>query len=447
LDPFSFLSEECNSVLEALNETLRHDYGPERSLKYFTECKRRLDSIRDAIEEYPKMDRAAIAAHMRSLGAIGSRISLIERSHLGEFSWPFAEAIREIAETLFIAREFDETLPPSPPIVHVVAEGTHYQIVDDALAMIGEKRIVVVAFPRQLKHHVLLHSIFGHELGHTALQSNGPGMIISTQVMPALVAGGVLQDTIQATAWLKRDDAPPPIREAVTRNPDIQFLPTALQNWRIEIICDLFGLLLFGPAFAAAHRTILEALSAHPTDFDMASTTHPPYLIRRRVITSAIRVLGWDKAVTLPKDELIFSAERELLNYVTEDTGSEWYSLFSNHQLQTVIDKLASIFAPYPRMAFDKPDRDVVRELVERLTLNRPPIMQTLDDEGFATSHSIPTCHCLYAGWTFWFGRKALHEAKVKQVPLLRELSFLELNRLCDMAILQQRAIDATRAQ
>ena len=186
MNPFTFLQEECESVREALNETLRHDYGPERSLDYFDECRLRLDFIRDAIIDEPDMGADTIAAYMRSLSAIGSRISLIERSHLGEFSWPFAEAIREVAEQLFCEKQLEGIL--LPPIVHVVAEGMHYQIVEDALPLIGRKRIVVVAFPRQLKHHVLLHSIFGHELGHTALNSTGPGGVIAMQVMPALKA-------------------------------------------------------------------------------------------------------------------------------------------------------------------------------------------------------------------------------------------------------------------
>ena len=171
MDPFTFLSEECRSVRAALNETLRHDYGPTRSQDYFVECKKRLDEIQQAIDEDPGMDSATIANRMRSLGALGSRISLIERSHLGEFSWPFSEGIRQIAEGLFLEEQLDGNR--FPPIVHVIAEGMDYQIVDDVLPSIGNRRIVIVAFPRQLKHHVLLHSIFGHELGHTAFNSTG----------------------------------------------------------------------------------------------------------------------------------------------------------------------------------------------------------------------------------------------------------------------------------
>jgi hypothetical protein len=442
LDPFNFLSEECDSVREALNETLRHDYGPERSLEYFNECRTRLDSIREVIKDGPAIDQATIAAHMRSISAIGSRISLIERSHLGEFSWPFAEAIRDIAVKLFLEKQLDDS--QLSPIVHVVAEGMHYQIVDDALALIGQKRIVVVAFPRQLKHHVLLHSIFGHELGHTALNSSGPGGIIAMHVMPALQAGGTLQDAVQATAWLRRENAPPSIKTALDQKSDYEFPGSALQNWRIEIICDLFGLLLFGPSFAAAHRTILEALSAHPSDFDLQSSTHPPYSIRRRVITSALRVLGWDKPVTLPEDAAVHEAEKLFLSYTVADSGDDWTNIIPIDQLRTVLERLSRIFRPHPGMAFQAPKRKNVLELVSRLAQNRPPIVQSLAEDGTATNSRIPTCHCLYAGWTFWFGRQALRAALLKDMPRLRELNFLEVNRLCDMAILQQRAIDAT---
>ena len=36
-------------------------------------------------------------------------------------------------------------------------------------------RFAIVAFPRPLKHHVLLHTIFGHEIGHTAQHTNDAG--------------------------------------------------------------------------------------------------------------------------------------------------------------------------------------------------------------------------------------------------------------------------------
>ena len=376
---------------------------------------------------------------MRSLSSLGSRISLIERSHLGEFSWPFAEAIREIAETLFVEPQIDGD---HPPIVHVISEGMDYQIVDDESPPTGERRIIIVAFPRQLKHYVLLHSIFGHELAHTAINAPGPGLIIRTSVMPALTNGSPLQDATQLLTWFKHEKAPASLRADLDKQQGYAISETTVRNWRIEIVCDLFGLLLFGPAFAAAHRTIIEALCANPSSIDLRNSTHPPYAIRQRIISSAIKVLGWHVPVSEPENELLHRAETAFLEYVTEAETDEWCSILGDERIESVLKKLSEVFKPFPGLAFIRPDAASLRELSDRLTLGRPPILQSLAENGVATNAVVPLAHCLYAGWSFWFGQKALQEKVRQEVPALVDLSFLETNRLCNYAILQQRAID-----
>ena len=165
MDPLIFLQEEFKSVEKALNETLRHDYGPQRSTSYFQECELRLSSIKDALSDN-KMTREDIAAHKRDLGALGSRISLIERSRLGEFSWPFAETIRKIAECLLIEEDADGK---QTPIVHVIAEGMGYHILDEILPLVGERRIVVVAFPRQTQAPCIAACHFWSRVGAYSL--------------------------------------------------------------------------------------------------------------------------------------------------------------------------------------------------------------------------------------------------------------------------------------
>jgi hypothetical protein len=216
-----------------------------------------------------------------------------------------------------------------------------------------------------------------------------------------------------------------------------------LQNWRIEIICDLFGLLLFGPSFAAAHRTILGTLCDDPWEFDLSRSTHPPYSIRRRVMTAAIRELGWHRPVTKPEDGCIHEAEMAFLDYATENRDDAWTSHLFEDRLAAVLEKLSRIFEPHLDSAYRPPERAVVVELVNRLTLCRPPILHSIEDDGTPKNYIVPTCHCLYAGWSFWFGRTALRDAMLEKAPRLPELTFLQLNQLCDFAMLQQCAISA----
>lgn len=442
MGPREFLEEECRSVAAALRSTLRHDYGPERSRTYFEECKVRLEVVERALEDDKCMARDEVAENMQRLASLGSRISLIERSHLGEFSWPFARIIEKVADKLFVERTLDDDMNSIDltPIVHVVAEGTHYQIVDDEVSPPGKRRIIIVAFPRQLKHHVLLHTIFGHELGHTAIHAEKPGRIMNTVVLPRTRCGP-LQDQIQARTWLHREDAPANVRDAAKIDLNLTLDDQSLINWRTEITCDLFGLRLFGPAFAAAHRTIIEAHCPGEDCFELESTTHPPYPIRQRIIATAVQILGWDKPVTTPEDGVVHRAEKALIDFITQALGDGWFELFTRSELKNLLDGIEDALAPCD-LAYSPPDALLFKELIKRLAQERPPICQEIREDGEPVNYVVDGPHCLYAGWTYWFGKGALAaDARVAD-PDVHELSFLELNRLCDQALLQQEAIN-----
>lgn len=421
----------------ALREALRHDYGPERSKPFYDECKTRLKAIGDAMDENPGMDVTQIADLLRALASVGSRVALLERSHLGEFSWPFTDAIRGFAEKLF---ENEEASGTSSPIVHVIAEGIGYQIFDDDADRMFLRRIMIVAFPRQLRHHVLLHSIFGHELGHPAMKSDNTMPVIFGPVL-TLLANGPLKDVTGLMAWLARDDAPAAIQRQIATG-KVAFAEDQLQDWRFEVLCDLFGLILFGPAFAAAHRTILEPLCAPPEEYDLSSSTHPPYPVRKRIIADAMRLLGWLEPV-VTEAGAHRDAERALLAYAGGDPPSEWTKLLSDEDLIELLGHLKGIFDAYPGMAYERPTPERLRMMLERLALCRPPIVQWLDENNVPNNAMVPIQHCLYAGWAFWFGIADLRQPLLTDRPDLPKLTFLDVNRLCEQALLQQRAIDA----
>src|SRR5438309_2692884 len=104
MGPLEFLHEEFENVKRALKETLRHDYIPERSKEYYDECGARLAEIKKAILVVAPADVQTIAAIVDELSHLANWISLIERSHLGEFSWPFAEQLDRLARALLAER-------------------------------------------------------------------------------------------------------------------------------------------------------------------------------------------------------------------------------------------------------------------------------------------------------------------------------------------------------
>ncbi|HEX8062522.1 MAG TPA: dCTP deaminase [Allosphingosinicella sp.] len=433
MTPLEYLREQYASVERTLKETLRHDYGPNESREYFEECQARLALIdREILADSPATP-ATIAAKTGELTRVGIRVALIERSHLGEFFWPFTDIIRSFAERLFE----EEELFAGKPLVHVVSEGTGYQIVDDPATRLGTRRILVIAFPRQLKHHVLVHAIFGHELGHPAARTDDPGRIAQA-VLERMEAGPLANDAA-ARAWVDDPKAPAVVQRERRRGGTVHY---NLDDWRTELFCDLFGLFLFGPAFAAAHRAELESSSGWPDRIALGGT-HPPYPIRRRLMAQALRVLEWDRPAIDSDGGAAHLAERALLDYVLEDANCEWFEVYPDHILKGVIDELKSVFARHGDIIYGPPDGDELERLISRLALGRPPIFEDLDALGAATQRPVRIQHCLYAGWCAWIGRAPLRQALLPDHPRVRELSFFYVNRLCAQALLQQQAIDA----
>jgi len=130
MTPLEFLKEEFDNVRRALDETLRHDYGPEQSVDYYHECEARLTDIDAEISRIAATDAAKIYTYLSQLSYVATFVSLIERSRLGEFSWPFADELRRIAKTLLAEKDLKGDL--LDPIIHVVSEGQGYRIYYEA---------------------------------------------------------------------------------------------------------------------------------------------------------------------------------------------------------------------------------------------------------------------------------------------------------------------------
>lgn len=132
----------------------------------------------------------------------------------------------------------------------LISEGDGYQIVYEKMSSsFGKHRFAIVSFPRSLKHHVLLHTLFGHELGHTAQDTYVVDAKIAALVQEALASAGPLSSAAAANAWLSDILAPPEVKaelELLTiSGAPIVFAEVDVKSWLTEMICDLFGLMLF----------------------------------------------------------------------------------------------------------------------------------------------------------------------------------------------------------
>lgn len=429
--PFLYVQEEYENVRRALDESLRYDYGPGQTVDYYEECRFRLDGIRAELER-----RAApVSAIVSQLWDLANRLTLIERSHLGEFSLPFADAIREIASPLLLE---DEGLEGGhQPIIHMIAEGTSYQITSEkVMGPNKRRRLYTVAFPRQLKHHVLMHALFGHELGHATFYSSRAGDLFSSdplsiRLTKTLRREGHLRDAASVMAWLRSEDAPERVQRKM-KDTAATITEANLEHWIVELVCDLFRLAIFGPAFVAAHRTYLEPSCKNPHEIEIEKTSHPSCALRRAVLVGALRAMGWlDPVATVANSELL-TAERSLIDYLGGPV-EPWAEVFTADQLREAMAAIGEHFTATGTPLAQRPSENVLADLVARIGKHLPPIREEVDEEGVSTTHPVRLEEQLYAGWTYWLGREAFHA---------RPLDFYALNQLCDLALLQQQAID-----
>lgn len=432
MTPLEFLREELENVERALKETLRYDYGPEQGREYYDECADRLSEIKAATSAIKTSDLLAIQTLFDELRQLSSWIALIERSHLGEFSWPFAEELKDIAGILLSEENLKgDTVKP---LIHVIAEGEGYQIVyEPQTATVSSRRpFVVVAFQRSLKHHALFHSLFGHELGHTALQTPSAGAVLNTQVIGTLTSSGPMSSEAAINSWLNSPAGQQALANSLPRSQAKagQALVTDDHrlSWLIELSCDLFGLILFGPAFLAAHRVFLSHMDPDPYHIDFSGPTHPPYAVRQKMLRRVMELLGWDKQITHD------GFEREFLKYLLYDPYLSWAEVFGDTQLQSAISGIQTVIGPLRDLAYSPVKPQVLRELVSRLEKQLPPILDEIDPTGKPILLKVSISQTLYAGWAYWLGRDELPNAK--------PLTFFQANRLCDLALLQQRAIN-----
>jgi hypothetical protein len=422
VDTTLFLREEYRSVKRALFESLKREHISERRREFFDECQLRLTGIANIIEDLPLTPQRTNEL-VRDLEHVAAAVSLIERAQLGEFSWPFAETIQDFARPLLTEEVEGET---EEPIMHIVAHGGEYEVNVGGRPAGARRRIVVIAFPRQLKHHVFYHAIFGHELGHAALKSKHVNQINIQEITPQLARRHLRSPEVME-AWIG----------SIGGHIAGQVTEAVRTNWLHETICDLFGLVLFGPSFVAAHRALLEPKHPDPNKLGTAGLTHPPYSVRRRTLMRAMRVLSWEKPVSAPG--INEAAEERFLDYLFHDPFEDWTDLFSDEEITTALSGITKACTGRTDVRYQPLTADLLARLLWKLSNSMPPVLDGISIHGNPQLHPLSTGQILYAGWVYWFGRDCLE--------VERPLEFYEANRLCDLALLQQRAIDSTLQQ
>lgn len=413
LSPKAFLEEECRNARTLISECLRHDYAGARSLKIFRECGERLKAIENQVRSCTPSDLADLKQLAYSISRLSSLIARVERSRLGEFSWPFSEQLEKIAAATCQGTTGADAYYREP-LFAISAEGglDAYSILDEQYQVdFANHRIFNIVFPRSLKHHVLFHAILGHEVGHAALTV--PSMIqeLSTQVI-AVLEDGPFADSAAFIKWYEESG----LGDMSGMSDDD--IDDMLDNWVEECFCDLFGLIVLGPSFFAANCALLSAIDPQGLS---PGNDHPPNVVRFDLLKKAVTHLQWVN----PKE------------FWTAATASfpiipSWATFFSPSQITDAIAALQRVLGPLGPALYGKSDDKELEQLVTSIARAVPPSNVTLEANGNITLRELDFRTILFAGWICWYRRD-------DSVPTL---SFLQINQLCDQAILQQHAVD-----
>lgn len=433
-----FLLQECENVRATLQDVLRHDYAAGSSEEFYNEFCERLAFLESLLRPADPGDISALGTFAQEISLLSTLVHHMERSHTGEFPWPFTEYLQALATPLckeHLAENEGE------PIIRVYAEGglDTYQInLENDLSVLNVgRRIFTIVFPRTLRHHVLLHAIFGHEIGHAAWTIPKHRVYLLNKVLEPLRALGPLNSTSQATAWLRDANAPDPIKELRSQYVDDEYTEikrNQLDSWFQEFMCDLFGLITFGGSFLAAHQTLLLALD--PTGHRWGPY-HPPYICRKAMLWHACRHLKWSEIPgRITESRFRGDMQGFLDKYVGPAAPGPWESVFTEAQVAQAVDALGPFLRDAGTSPFAIPQEGGLLDLVRMLRDQIPPCGSDLSGSESPVNRSVDFRDILFAGWLVADGFAMEGDGGE------RYSQFLELNKLCEMGLLQQRAID-----
>lgn len=428
MTPQAFLLQECKNVAELLDQTLRHEYGLDGSQDFYDECVTRLKFVEGQISSNTGAD--ALEQWGFELNDLSKLICRIERSSIGEYSWPFVEELKMMADAICI----ENSASGKPSKIYVLADGglDAYRIFPEPKRPSHRNRLLLtIVFPKSLKHFVLLHSILGHELGHAIWRCSKHESTIRRDVLAKFVGvSGVFADQGSSLAHIFSPDAPADVKTQLSImaahgiNQGNFFQWATWDSWVEEILCDFVGLVAFGPSFVAAQCNLLPSINLNTHGF---GPNHPSAAWRINLILRGAEILGFD---TLPPQG--HPSQAKVQEFWTKmhlsRTVDPWFDVLSDTQLSDALNGVSGLLRQHPPAGYTHPDVDAVGELVDSLERGVPPVGFTLTADGTPKCEHRDFRDILYAGWI----------ASVQPgAP-----SFEQINRLCEHAIMQQSAID-----
>lgn len=384
LEQKAFLQAACGNVHRLLEGVLRFEYASHIHEAVFLTLQKRIYLSEKNLE---KAELNALEGIAADLSAVAEVVALVEKSHVGEFSWAFVDHFVDLASkackhvpapSLADGATEDNTNATINRVgalnnVHFFFSSNsslyNYQVHREIRGNDqGGSKIFNVQFPRAFKESVLLHGLLAHEIGHTLIDVNKSKWM------------SLIDDAFKGTPLFLDRDANLGSTDKVTAS-------SAAENWvrswtktqtevRLgnvstiteEIFCDIVGLLLIGPTFIFALAQLLWAIS--PIGEGKTQLPYyPPFRVRLGTLLAAAKLLGWDQLVDTKAWEKV-----KPYGYKTVKNGDD---LFTNDQIESLISSLQKALPS--DVCFTTPNRKTIEAVKEALIDRLPPGATTIE--------------------------------------------------------------------
>jgi hypothetical protein len=290
--------------------------------------------------------------------------------------------VRELTRGLNLKAHFFLTAIPELTYAYQHVTAHLHRILD---SVVGPERlpqddIVALLFPETHRTDVLLHSLLAHEIGHWINEEKG----IVKKMMPRMIPK-------PETLTQIREEFERQFRGTAVESEISSFVSekviTQSKHWLTEVVSDLIGIRLLGPAFVFG---LVEFMLRHEGP-DSASPRYPSARARATILIQELEALDYLASIRkLEEDSTLREPAAEFMEllmtlkrYVTESTPSPGPSGALASRLNTVVSDLIFTLLPDLKREVKKAMGDVgytsteflddLPALISRLSALVPP--------------------------------------------------------------------------
>jgi hypothetical protein len=183
---------------------------------------------------------------------------------------------------LLVGRQADLVFVPGPGFMYSTISWPFSEVINGTpgYSPKAKRRPIVVNYPQSDSDRLLLHPLFAHEIGHSAVAESNLLQKFAVEVLTVQPLSRRLDEEVK---WVAANLQPGQSELKIR-----QQLREVLRCWVTEILCDLMAVEASGPAFLWAAASFgLPITRSGPSD------THPPTTLRIKLALDLLIENGW----------------------------------------------------------------------------------------------------------------------------------------------------------